>query len=268
MVDENRLEIQDAQPSDVAVLAGDPGEIFQRIVIERPERPSFESVGRAWRKFLVGRAPHFMMLCRHSNRVNAAHAEFLAFSRAQRPDSKAATTEIDGHLRKSSGRQSRERRRRRHRHKRAPGVPHSVQPPVQNLKGKEYSTWPKHPPNFRKSAILQLVRRQMMKHENRNRRRKCAVRKRQRRSVPLDHCHTRGRRAGTELGRKRVVVLETSHACRPRPQLLRRRTQPRTQLQHVLAKLRAFENPRQKLPPRYIPPERRSAKPCFESIHR
>src|SRR6059058_1507836 len=74
--------------------------------------------------------------------------------------------------------------------------------------------------------------------------------------------------AAAALGRKRVVVLEASHACRPRPQLLRRRTQPRTQLQHVLAKLRAFENPRQKLPPRYIPPERRSANPCFESIHR
>src|SRR5260370_6331088 len=72
MVDENRLEIQNAQPRDVAILAGDPGEIFQRIIIERPERPSFEPFGGASGKFLWRRAPHLMMLCPHSNCVNPA----------------------------------------------------------------------------------------------------------------------------------------------------------------------------------------------------
>src|SRR5260370_15393457 len=190
------------------------------------------------------------------------------FSRAQRPDSKATTTEIDSHLRKSRLPQSRKRRRRRHGHKRAAYVPHSVHPPILNLKRKEYSAWPKHPPNFCKGAILRLAGTQVMKHENRNRRRKCPVRKRQRRSIPLNDRYACATNARTQLRRKLVVVLETGHACRPHPQFLRRRTQPRTQLQHVLAKLRAFENPRQKLPPRHIPPERRPTKPRFESIHR
>src|ERR1700719_2742765 len=86
------------------------------------------------------------------------------FSRAERTDSKATTTEIDSYFRKSRGRQSRERRGRRHRHKRASHVPHSVHPPILNLKCKEYSAWAKHPPKFGKSAVLQLARTQVMKH--------------------------------------------------------------------------------------------------------
>jgi len=43
-------------------------------------------------------------------------------------------------------------------------MPHSMQPPILNLKRKEYSAWSKHPPNFGKSAVLQLVRTQVMKH--------------------------------------------------------------------------------------------------------
>src|ERR1700676_4268788 len=66
----------------------------------------------------------------------------------------------------------------------------------------------------------------MKKHENRNRRRKCAVRKRQRRSISLDHRHTRAADASTELRRKCVVVLKTGHARGELPQLLRRRSQP------------------------------------------
>src|SRR6202165_3890011 len=190
------------------------------------------------------------------------------FARAERTDSKASAPEIHGHLGKSRGRQSRNRRSWRHRHKRAPEVPHPVQPSILNLKREEHAAWPEHPPNFRESMILQLVRTQMMKHENRNRRRKCAVRKRQRRSISLDHRHTRAADAGTELRRNRVVVLKTGHPSSEVPQLLRCRSGPRAQLEHVLAKLRALENPRQKLPPRHVPPKRRPTKPCFESIHR
>jgi hypothetical protein len=109
-----------------------------------------------------------MMLCPRPRFVNAARLgapeKQSRFSRAERTDSKATTTEIDSHLRKSRRRQSRERRRRRHRHKRASHVPHSVHPPILNLKRKEYSAWAKYPPNFRKSAVLQLVRTQVMKH--------------------------------------------------------------------------------------------------------
>src|ERR1700674_496384 len=72
MVDENRAEIKNAQPRDVAILARKFGEILQRIVIERPERPSFEPFGRAGRKLFAARAPHLMMLCLRPRSVNAA----------------------------------------------------------------------------------------------------------------------------------------------------------------------------------------------------
>src|SRR5258708_9923257 len=71
MIDENRFEIQNAQPRDVAILARDSGEIFQRILIERPERPSFEPFGGAGGKFLDSRAPHRLMLCPRPRCVNA-----------------------------------------------------------------------------------------------------------------------------------------------------------------------------------------------------
>src|SRR5256714_8595743 len=79
MVDEHRLEIQYAQPRDVAILARDLGEIFQRIVIERPERPSFEPFGGPRGKFVANRSPHRMMLCRRSHCVNAPRAGALRF---------------------------------------------------------------------------------------------------------------------------------------------------------------------------------------------
>src|SRR5260370_39677297 len=77
MVDENRLEIQDAQSRDVAIFAGNLREIFQRIVVERSERPSFKPLGGAVGKFPAGRAPHALMLCRRSHGVNAARLEAL-----------------------------------------------------------------------------------------------------------------------------------------------------------------------------------------------
>src|SRR6266705_59869 len=61
MVDENRLEIQDAQSGDVAIFAGDLGEIFQRIVIERPERPLVLTChGQEYDDSLAATAGHFM----------------------------------------------------------------------------------------------------------------------------------------------------------------------------------------------------------------
>ena len=132
-------------------------------------------------------------------------------------------------LRHSRG-QSREHRRGRHRHKGAPDVPHSVQPPIRNLKRQEHSSRPKHTPNFSKSEVLQLFRAQVMKHQDRDSRRKCPVRQRQRRSIPLNHRHTHAIDACTELRRKRVVTIKT---CNPRgemPQLLCCCTRPRAKL--------------------------------------
>src|SRR6266446_5095089 len=126
----------------------------------------------------------------------------------------------------------------------------------------------KHSRNLRKRPVLQIAGTQMMEHQDRNRRRKCAVRKRQCRSIPLNYGHPRAADAGTELHRKCVVVLKTRHASRKPSQLLRGGSRPRAQLQQVLTQLRTLQNPRQKLPPRYIPPERRPTKPRFESIHR
>jgi len=131
-----------------------------------------------------------------------------------------------------------------------------VQPSILNLKREEYPARPEHAPNFRESAILHFVRTQMMKHEDRDCRRKCAIRKRQRRSISLDHRRIAAAHASTELRRRRVVVLKTGHPSSEVPQLLRCRSGPRTQLQHMIAKLRALENPRQKLPPRHVPPKR------------
>ena len=99
MVDEHRLEIQYAQPRDVAILARDLGEVFQRIVIERPERPSFEPFGGPRGKFVANRWPHRMMLCRRSrSRQRAARGKHSDSSRAERPDSKTSAPEIDSHL--------------------------------------------------------------------------------------------------------------------------------------------------------------------------
>src|SRR5258708_40158127 len=63
MVNENRAEIQNTQPRDVAILARNFGEIVQRIVIERPERPAFEPFGRPGGEFFAARAPPNLSLC-------------------------------------------------------------------------------------------------------------------------------------------------------------------------------------------------------------
>ena len=64
MVDENCLEIQDADSRDVTILLCQFGEVVQRSIIERTERPPPEPFGGSWRKFPAGRAPHATMLCR------------------------------------------------------------------------------------------------------------------------------------------------------------------------------------------------------------
>src|SRR6267154_5101387 len=70
-----------------------------------------------------------------------------------------------------------------------------------------------------------------------------------------------------QLCRKCVVVFETGHASSEAPQLLCRRAWPGAQLQHVLAQLRALQNPGQDLPARHPLPQPRSAEPCFVAIH-
>src|SRR6267378_3372689 len=99
---------------------------------------------------------------------------------------------------------------------------YAVQPPILNLKGEEHAARPKHAPGFRKSAILQCVRTQVMKHQDRNRRGKSPIRKRQGRRIALNHCCIRAIQMRAQLCRKRVVVLETGHASSEAPQLLRR----------------------------------------------
>jgi hypothetical protein len=116
------------------------------------------------------------MLCRRPNRVNAKREKCSVFSLADRADSKAAAPEIESCLGKSSARQSRYRRSRRNRHKCALDMTYSVQPQVLNFKREEHSVGSKHTPNFRKCVILKFARAQMMKHENRYRRRKSLIR--------------------------------------------------------------------------------------------
>ena len=100
MVDENRAEIENAQPRDVAILTRDLGEIFQRIVIEWPERPSFEPFGRAGGKFIAVRAPHLMMLCPHPRSVNAArlgssHVSRERSARIRKPPRRKSTVTFE-----------------------------------------------------------------------------------------------------------------------------------------------------------------------------
>src|ERR1700682_3088677 len=64
MIDENRPEIKNADARDVAILAREFREVFERSVIERTERPSPEPLGWSWKKLFASRAPHATMLCR------------------------------------------------------------------------------------------------------------------------------------------------------------------------------------------------------------
>src|SRR5258708_22873020 len=115
---------------------------------------------------------------------------------------------------------------------------HAVQPPILDLKCKEYASWSKHPANFRKGVILKLATTQMMKHQDCNRRGKSRVRKWQGRGVALNHRGIRTMHSRAQLRRKCVVVFKTGHAIRGSPQLLRRRAWSCAQLQHVFAKQR------------------------------
>src|ERR1700674_808240 len=83
MVDENRSEIQNADPRDVAIVARKFDEIFQRISIDRLKRPPFESLVGPGRKLLVRRTPHAKMLCPRARCVNAARVEGAQVSRAR-----------------------------------------------------------------------------------------------------------------------------------------------------------------------------------------
>jgi hypothetical protein len=142
-----------------------------------------------------------------------------------------------------------------------------MHPPVLNLKREEHSAGLKRTANFGKCAILKLAGTQMMKHENRNHGRKAPVRERQPCRVALNYGRIRAVHPRTELRRKRLIVLETRHTASEAPQLFRRRSWPRAQLQHVFAQFGSLQNPRQKLPPRHPSPHPRSTKPCFVSVH-
>src|SRR6266446_5859981 len=104
---------------------------------------------------------------------------------------------------------------------------YSMQPPILNLKREEHSAGFKYAPNFRKCAILQFGGRQIIKKENRDGRRKCAIRERKRRRIALNHHSVRTVTPRGELGCKSVVVFETRHTRRETPQLIRRGTQAR-----------------------------------------
>lgn len=147
---------------------------------------------------------------------------------AKRPDSKAASPRIGRGARKSCRLQSSDDRRGVYWHKRAPNVPDPVQPPIFNFKCEENTAWPKHPANLRKSTILQLLRTQMMKHQNRNCRRKRFVNKWQCNRVALNHAGICPTRAGTESGSKSMVVFETGHPGCPASQLVGRCARPRS----------------------------------------
>src|SRR5437660_936098 len=267
MIYKNCFEIQRAQTGDVAVVARDLREIFERILIQRTKRPAFESFVRPSGKFLASLARHLLMLSPRSNGVNAASRKQSEFARTKRADPKAATAVIHRHLGKSRRRQSRKHRGRSKGHKCALDVPYPVRPSVLNFKRQEHSAGPKHAPNFSKSAILLLVRPQMMKHKNRNRRGKCFIRKRQRCRIRLNRGRFRAIRSRSELSGERVVILQTRHSPRETRQFFRCRAHACADFQYMLAQLRTLHNPRQELPARQPAPEACSTKPCFVCIH-
>ena len=84
----------------------------------------------------------------------------------------------------------------------------------------------------------------MMEHQNRNRGRKRFVWERQVRRVALNYAGIRAVDARSQSRCKRVIVFETRYPSRSQAQFFRRRTGSSTQFQHVLAKFRAFKNPR------------------------
>jgi len=98
MVDEDRLEIQNAHPRDVAILARDLGEIFQRMLLSGPSdhrlSPSEGPAGNLCgsRATSHDAMPAFALRQR-GGRVKPSH-----FARAERTDSKASAPEIHGHL--------------------------------------------------------------------------------------------------------------------------------------------------------------------------
>jgi hypothetical protein len=96
-------------------------------------------------------------------------------------------------------------------------VRHAVQPSILNLERDEHSAWLKRAANFRKSPILVLSASQVMKHENRDRRRKSPIREGQCRRVALNHGRIRAIHTLAQLCRKCMVELETRHTTSEAP---------------------------------------------------
>lgn len=147
-------------------------------------------------------------------------------------------------MRESSRIQPRNRRVGRQRHKCAPDVAHPVHPPILDLKRQKNPAGAQYPVDFFEGLILQFIRAQMMKHQNRNGRRKSFVWERQVRRIALNHAGIRAADARSQSRRKRVIVFETRYPTRSQAQFFRRRPRPRTQFQNMLAEFRAFKNPR------------------------
>src|SRR5580658_2709092 len=173
-----------------------------------------------------------------------------------------------GHARKSSRLESLLRGIRRHRHKRAADMPNAIQPSILNLNRKKHTPGSQHAKYLCKRAFLRFSRFQVMQHENGNRRGKCFFRKRQCRRVALQNNPVSAVAALSNSYRERVAVLETRHSRRALPQLFRRSARSRANFQDVRAQFRSRQNPRKQMLSRHGAPERRSAKPALEPIHK
>ena len=97
-------------------------------------------------------------------RQRATKLERSGFPGPERADSKATAAYINGHFGKSHGHQSSKQGGWSHGNKRAPNVPHAMQPAILNFKGKKNTARPKYPANLRERAILQFPGTQVVKH--------------------------------------------------------------------------------------------------------
>jgi hypothetical protein len=164
-------------------------------------------------------------------RQRAAKAERSGFPRPERAESKAAAAYINGHFGKSHGHQSSKQGRWGHGNKRAPNVSHAMQPTILNFKGKKNTARPEDPKNFRESAILQFAGTQVVKHQDRDGRRKTGVCKRKRCRIAPNHYGIGAVHLGAEFRREWVVILKTCHSRGPQRQFVRRHSWARTQFQ-------------------------------------
>jgi hypothetical protein len=163
------------------------------------------------------------------SRQRAAKAKLSGFAGSEGANSKSAAPDINRHLRKTRGCESRVQERWGHGSKCAPNVSHAMQPTILNFKGKKNTSRPKHPENFRERAILQLAGTQVVKHQDRDGRRKARVGKRKRCRIGLNHCCIGTVQAGAKCCGKCVVVLKTRHAQSPQRQFLGCRAWTRAQ---------------------------------------